>query len=620
MDLRLTLDDIRFAELTEAARAMIPSLAPDWTDHNAHDPGIMLIELMACLADAQIYSLARTRRDERLGYARLLGVTGDGPRPASGLVWPLAPGGPGRFFAAGTPVIADDPAAPAFRTVADQHLSAAVLIRVTTLLAHGAGTLEIDQTAVNAGDRASYLPFGKAPTPRDRLVLAFDGLAIAPESRGAFVLGVETDFTTGTDGCPGALRVSMRDASGERPVRVAEDTTRGLSRTGVIRLAIDPGEQVTLPPGAPARFDLILAPRPGSPMLLPRIRRIAPNAVPVEQLRAEADEVAGFGKALPGQTHDLRTRGLVGGGPLSVTLDGEPFARRPDLAACDPGEPAYVLDAGRDRLRFGNGINGRMPPLGAALRVAYDVSSGAAGNLAAGTAWTLAGFPGPFGRTSQPCADGRDPPDLDDLRIAARRRLGARAVLVTPSDLEAAAMALADLRVAGARELGLAAGDLPGTRRLVVRVAADPERTPGAAAETPPWVAAVRARLAPRLLAGERLEVVGPTRVGVGLAARLGIDAGADAARVADEVRAAVRARFVDEAGEPAWPLGRQVTELAVRGWLRQVAGVRTVSDLRLLRDGAARERAVALEPTELAWLEEPVALSIERLPVGDGR
>ena len=87
-DFRLVLDHIDFAELVEFGRSMIPTYAPEWTDHNYHDPGIMLIELLAFVADAQIYALSRTRCDERQAYGRLVGVEPHGPQPATGLIWP----------------------------------------------------------------------------------------------------------------------------------------------------------------------------------------------------------------------------------------------------------------------------------------------------------------------------------------------------------------------------------------------------------------------------------------------------------------------------------------------------------------------------------------------------
>ena len=82
------LFDKRFGDLLEIGRARLPSLAPDWTDHNAHDPGITLMELLAWVTEAQLYALGHMRRDERAAYAALLGVAPGGAQGARGLIWP----------------------------------------------------------------------------------------------------------------------------------------------------------------------------------------------------------------------------------------------------------------------------------------------------------------------------------------------------------------------------------------------------------------------------------------------------------------------------------------------------------------------------------------------------
>ena len=51
----INLDDRTYAELVEEARALIPSLYPEWTDHNPTDPGITLIELLAWLIEMLLY-------------------------------------------------------------------------------------------------------------------------------------------------------------------------------------------------------------------------------------------------------------------------------------------------------------------------------------------------------------------------------------------------------------------------------------------------------------------------------------------------------------------------------------------------------------------------------------
>ena len=61
-----TLDDRSYAGLLEEARTLIPSLAPQWTNHNPSDPGITLVELFAWLTEMLIY------RVNRLPFAVLL--------------------------------------------------------------------------------------------------------------------------------------------------------------------------------------------------------------------------------------------------------------------------------------------------------------------------------------------------------------------------------------------------------------------------------------------------------------------------------------------------------------------------------------------------------------------
>ncbi len=76
------LDDRRFDDLVEEARSMIPAYAPDWTDHNAADPGITLIELFAFLSEMLIYRLNRVTSENTLAFVRLIRGPAWSPDPA----------------------------------------------------------------------------------------------------------------------------------------------------------------------------------------------------------------------------------------------------------------------------------------------------------------------------------------------------------------------------------------------------------------------------------------------------------------------------------------------------------------------------------------------------------
>jgi hypothetical protein len=66
------LDDRRFADLVDEARAMIPRYAPDWTNHNPSDPGITLVELFAWLTEQLLYRVNLVTDAGTLAFLRLL--------------------------------------------------------------------------------------------------------------------------------------------------------------------------------------------------------------------------------------------------------------------------------------------------------------------------------------------------------------------------------------------------------------------------------------------------------------------------------------------------------------------------------------------------------------------
>ena len=72
------LDDRRWDDLVQDAVALVPVHAPDWTDHNAHDPGVTLIELFAFVTERQIYRVNRVPEPRK---RRMLGLAGLAPLP-----------------------------------------------------------------------------------------------------------------------------------------------------------------------------------------------------------------------------------------------------------------------------------------------------------------------------------------------------------------------------------------------------------------------------------------------------------------------------------------------------------------------------------------------------------
>src|SRR5690606_168632 len=239
--------------------------------HNVHDPGIMLNELLAWVADAQVYSLARTpRRDERQAYARLMGIAPAGPAAATGLVWPdenaatdpllPLPWAPGTFVDETTTFQSDLQDSPVFHPTERIDLATA---RLTGVWPEGA---DADFSAINRRGGSSWLPFVSAPNGKSVLRLQFSVGAgtsttatssdSAPngDSNGTrtLSLGVEVPRRTGpaattenaqldrTSQCRASpLRVRLIDRTGEHELSGVRDTTSMFTQTGVLLLPVD---------------------------------------------------------------------------------------------------------------------------------------------------------------------------------------------------------------------------------------------------------------------------------------------------------------------------------------------------------------------------------------------
>ena len=79
MLLSRNLDDQRFEEIVREAEGRLPWICPVWTDHNSHDPGITILELMAWFKETQQYEINRVGPETA---RKLLELTGIRLRPA----------------------------------------------------------------------------------------------------------------------------------------------------------------------------------------------------------------------------------------------------------------------------------------------------------------------------------------------------------------------------------------------------------------------------------------------------------------------------------------------------------------------------------------------------------
>ncbi len=80
------LDDRSFDQLVAEAKARIPVHTPEWTNLNASDPGVTIVDLFAFLTENLLYRSNRIPEANRLKFLTMLGISLEPPSPGVGLV------------------------------------------------------------------------------------------------------------------------------------------------------------------------------------------------------------------------------------------------------------------------------------------------------------------------------------------------------------------------------------------------------------------------------------------------------------------------------------------------------------------------------------------------------
>lgn len=375
----------------------------------------------------------------------------------------------------------------------------------------------------------------------------------------------------------------------------------------------------------------------------PRLAWMGANAVPVVQRERVDDEPLPDGTGEPDQEAAL-AHGSVLADTLRLTVDGEPWRAVDDLfeagaeiAVADPRRPpgaepkrwdpkdadAYALDAEAGRVRFGDGLRGRRPPPGAALRASYAWSAGRAGNVGAGAIDKGVGLP-PGLRVSNPVGawGGADAEAVADGERRIAKHLRHRDRLVTEEDFEEIAratpgadLARVDVLPAYHPDLGASEpGDAPGAVTLLVVPRYDPAH-PDAPEADAATLDAVACWLAPRRLVTAEVVLRKASYRDVWASVGVEVARGASAPTVREAVARAVRqflaplpppegeARVtpVPPGLERGYPLARTLRRLELVAEVGRVPGVALVRGLAL-----GNAAGVEVEQVEFHGLELP--------------
>nr|WSW62716.1 putative baseplate assembly protein [Streptomyces sp. NBC_00998] len=696
------LDDRTFEQLRDELVKRIPVYAPEWTDHNAGDPGIALLELFAHLGESLLFRFNQIPDATKVAFLRLLGVR---PRPVltartllvleterpegvqvlrgaearAGAVafetdnevvaWPLETLAVGKTPAPEAPGSAESRrrqnAVEALPKEERGRVACGAPVSFYVTTAVPADPLDPDRPPLDVAatlDRSLWIALLAKNTTDPRLLAGRTlFLGVVPDEqlpRPYDLRARDThdptrlragDLVSAPPGFLWELWNGPGAPTAFTPLAVLGDTSRGLTTTGVVSVAL-PAAFPTHPRGRTGSGGLHSPPpldddktaaralgwlrvrRPADENdAIHRIRWVGANAVGAVQARTAAPELLGTGTADADQVLRLTQRPVLAG---SVRLEVEeadgwrPWTEVEDFAASGPFDRHYTLDAEAGLVRFG--ARCRLPQIGERIRVlAYRYGGGSAGNVPAGAVGALTAVSGVKVTNPLPAYGGADAASLADALDALPAEVHRRDRAVTPDDFRSLALEVPGVR--RAETLPLLHPDTPTQPAAgVVSVLVFPTedlRDPGAPLPDLALLRQVAAYLAPRRLVTTELYVIPPTyvdlAVSVGIRTRDGYQP--DAVRRWVELILRQYLAPLPPYGPEGvgWPLGRAVRRAELEAVAVQVEGLEYLEDELLLARRAGTGWTplplVPLNPWEVPRLAEITVVTGSPLPVGAG-
>lgn len=627
-------------DLFRELRDRIPRYNEQWTNFNDSDPGITLLQLFAWLAELTLHRMSGMPRQHYLKFAELLGLQLSPARPATvPLVFHARPAEPPQPIRERTRCSAQldgpSPSTLVFETVQGLDLVAAPL---DAMFVFSNGTTERIELPGGLA-AAPFYPLGRTPLADDALYLGFKHTPANPApfpSRMRFLALRPAADTAGvaqqageqdTDlVAPVTLAWEYRAAAGQdgwRPLQVFSDGSVALTRDGYVDVEGPAGIVPMKEPALSARLgageerywlrvrldaDRYPAGR------APKLDQLLPNAVDAVQLATEKETLLGTSSGRADQSFDF-PKDKVPVDPDSLVLEVRPVngSVEKDWSAAEDFHQAtredrwFVLDAGAGRLRFGDGVQGRIPTAGAQVVAVHWRHGGgsAANHVAVGAVRTLVDQVRGVEKVMnpRPPAGGAEEETLDHFRKNAPGMLHRPGSVVTERDFEVHAAGIGG--VLKARAIGGRHPDFPGVvvpGAVTVFVVADSSaRKPVPSAEL--IRALCRSFERVRLITTE-LYVAAPRFVEIRVEARLL----ADPQAAFDQVAADARGRLDAYLAPSARDFGEDLSPAAIYGRLfgapDEKTRVRSVEDLTLFVDGAPHDlgRPVQIGPDAIVF------------------
>jgi hypothetical protein len=633
------LDDRRWIDLVEEGRALIPVYAPRWTDHNAHDPGITLIELFAWIAEMDLYQINRISDAYKLKFLALAGIRPNPPQPAR-TVLSLTPKSDAQEIPIGSQFQGRNALGQIvrFRTMAPLMLVNSQLRGLAIQTSQGFRDLSARL------ERGESLPlFDDHPKPGNILYLGFD--RALPPNLPVTLFFALSDPSTDEKEQQRLLRELQEQEAECRPANTLlecppqtegehipayplhhhsvrtvweffsetgfwqpldaavgeiEDWTRSFTLSDRVVLKL-PAPMMASTTGAICQPYYYLRCRflTGAYDATPVLDRLILNGVKVEQAVASETQI-GIGTGEPLQQYILPHAPIL---PDSLHLFTEELGQRvewwlrPDFDASRRSDRHFLLNATTGAIAFGDGEKGRVPPQDARIFASYDATLAEAGNLAKDTVREIA--PADLGELGDrietitnplPATGGTAAETLTQTTARALKLLTKPQRAVTLADYETLALETPGVRLARVAARANLDPSFPCIRATgVITVIVLPYLPSDRPMPSPGLRRLVAAYLNRRRIVGTRVIVAAPVYVEVSVRAKVQSYPGKNISQVQQQIIQSLNQFFhplFGGADGKGWVFGRDVYRSEVLQVIDETPGSDRVLSLELLADG----------------------------------
>ena len=358
-----------------------------------------------------------------------------------------------------------------------------------------------------------------------------------------------------------------------------------------------------------------------------RLDWVGLNAARITQRVEVQPERLGTGTGEPDQSYTLINTPVI---PDSVvlTVAGERWQLTDDLSAAPPeiavrgaqaaaraGDPrVFTIDRESGEVRFGDGLRGTRPPLGAVIIASYAYGGGSQGNVGTGVAKTSALLPPGF-RVSNPVPTwgGSEGETIAEAEKSIPRYLKHRDRAVSTADFreivqQTPGIALGRVEI---RPLFHPAGNTLAPGVVTVLVIPDDPAHPEAPVPDQFFLKAVCAYLEPRRLLTTEIHVHGPEYVPISVAVGIDVVPGKDIAIVREAVKQAIRdfvSPLIGGQAGTGWPLEKAIEDRELWARAARVDGVSKVRGLRLWDGSGVEAERIGITGLQLPKLDRVTA------------